>query len=77
MEATAIHLVLATRPVKLVAAYLSPTQPLIESDLSECLSGGFPVLLACDLNAKHMDWNYRLTTDSGSLLRDYAIRTPA
>jgi endonuclease/exonuclease/phosphatase family metal-dependent hydrolase len=74
LEATAIHLMLATRPVKLVAAYLSPTRPLIESDLSECLSGGFPVLLAGDLNAKHTDWNCRLTTARGSLLRDYAIR---
>jgi exonuclease III len=44
LEATAIHLVLANRPVKFVAAYLSPTRPLIESDLNECLSGGSPRL---------------------------------
>jgi hypothetical protein len=74
LEATAIQLVLATRPVKLVAAYLSPTRPLIVSDLSECLIGGFPVLMAGDLNAKHTDWNYRLTTARGSFLRHYAIR---
>jgi hypothetical protein len=74
LEATAIHLVLATEPVKLVVAYLSPTGPLIESDLSERLSGGFPVLLAGDLNAKHTDWSSRLTTDRGLLLRDNAIR---
>jgi hypothetical protein len=73
-EATAIHLVLATRPVKLVAAYLSPTRPLIESDLTECLSGGFPVFLAGDLNAKCTDWNSRLIKDRGSILRDYANR---
>jgi exonuclease III len=42
LEATAIHLVLTTRPVKLVTSYLSTTPPMIESDLSECLSGGFP-----------------------------------
>jgi hypothetical protein len=77
LEATAIHLVLATRPVKLVTAYLSPTRPLIESDISEFLSGGFPVLMAGDLNAKHTDWNSRRTAPRGSLLRDYAIRTPA
>jgi hypothetical protein len=74
LEATAIHLVLATRPVNLVTVYLSPTRHLIESDLSECLSGEFPVLVAGDLNAKHTDWNSRLTTVKGSLLRDYAIR---
>jgi hypothetical protein len=47
---------------------------LIESDLSEYLSGGFPVLLASDLNVKHTDWNSRLTTARGLLLRGYAIR---
>jgi hypothetical protein len=39
LEVTAIHLVLATRPVKLVSAYLAPTRPLNQSDLIECLSG--------------------------------------
>jgi hypothetical protein len=51
LEATAIHLVLANRVVKIVAAYLSPTRPLIKSDLNECLSGGLAVLMAGDLNA--------------------------
>jgi endonuclease/exonuclease/phosphatase family metal-dependent hydrolase len=74
LEATAIHLVLGTRPVKLVAAYLSPTRPLIESDLTECPSGGFPVLIAGDLNAKYTDWNSRMITARRSLLRDYANR---
>jgi hypothetical protein len=40
LEATAILLVLVNRPVELVSAYLPSTRPLIESDLSECLSGG-------------------------------------
>jgi hypothetical protein len=74
LEATTVHLVLATRPVNLVAAYLSPTRPLIESYLTECLSGGFSVFMVGDLNAKHTDWNSGLTTDRGSLLRDYANR---
>jgi hypothetical protein len=74
IEPTAIHLLLATRPVKLVSAYLSPIRPLIESGLTECLSGGIPVLIAVDLNAKHSDWNSRLITARGSLLRDYADR---
>jgi hypothetical protein len=74
LEATAIHLVLATRPVKLVSAYLAPTRPMIESDLTECLTGGIPVLMAGDLKAKHKDWNSRLTTARGSLLRNYTDR---
>jgi hypothetical protein len=74
LEATAIHLVLATGPVKLVSAYLAPTRPFIESDLTDCLSGGILVLVAGDLNAKHKDWNSRLIPARGSLLRDYADR---
>jgi hypothetical protein len=30
--------------------------------------------MAGDLNAKHVDWNSRLTTTRGKLLRDYASR---
>jgi len=63
---------LATKPVKILAAYLSPTLPLIVSDLSACLGGGLPVLMAGDLNAKHEEWNSRLVTKRGRLLRDYA-----
>jgi hypothetical protein len=38
---TTLHSVGGARP-KLVVAYLSHAQPLIESDLTDCLSGGFP-----------------------------------
>jgi hypothetical protein len=40
---------------------LSPSRPLIKSDVAACLSGEFPVLMAGNLNAKHVDWNSRLT----------------
>ena len=72
MEATAIQVMLAGRPVKILAAYLSPSHPLIGEDLDACFDGGLPVLLAGDLNAKHVDWNSRLSTRRGKLLRDYA-----
>jgi exonuclease III len=62
LEATAIQVMLAAKPVKILAAYLSPTRPLIASDLSACLGGGLPVLMAGDLNAKHVEWNSRLIT---------------
>jgi hypothetical protein len=55
LEATAIQVILAGKPVKILAAYLSPARPLIGVDLSACLCGGFPVLMAGDLNAKHVD----------------------
>jgi hypothetical protein len=74
LEATAIRVMIAAKPVKILAAYLSPTRPLIPSDLSACLGGGLPVLMAGDLNAKHVEWNSRLTTKRGRSLRDYADR---
>jgi hypothetical protein len=55
--------------VKILAAYLSPTRPLIGADLTACFGGGFPVLMAGDLNAKYVDWNSRMTMKR---LRDYA-----
>jgi endonuclease/exonuclease/phosphatase family metal-dependent hydrolase len=72
LEATAIQVTLANKPVKILAVYLSPTRPLIVSDLAACLGGGLPVLMAGDLNAKHVDWNSRLITTRGRLLRAYA-----
>jgi hypothetical protein len=72
LEATAIQVMLTCKPVKILAVYLSPTRPLIASDLSACLGSGFPVLVAGDMNAKHVEWNSRLTTKIGRLLRDYA-----
>jgi hypothetical protein len=63
---------LADRPVKVLAAYISPSRPLIGADLDACFGGVLPVLLAGDLNAKHVDWNSRLITRRGKLLRDYA-----
>jgi hypothetical protein len=67
LEATAIHVMLANGPLKILAAYLSPSRPLIEADLPACLSGVLRVL-----TAKHVDWNSRLITTRGRHLRDYA-----
>ena len=50
------------KPVKICAAYLSPSHPLIVAELSACYGGGIPVLMAGDRNAKHVDWNSRLST---------------
>jgi hypothetical protein len=64
--ATAIQITLAGRPVKVLAAYLSPSRPLIGTDLDACFGGGLQVLLAGDLNAKHVDWISRLNTRRGN-----------
>jgi hypothetical protein len=63
---------MAGKPVKIFAAYFSPSRPLIGVDLSSCFAGGMPVLMAGDLNAKHVDWNSRFSTRRRKLLRFYA-----
>jgi Metal-dependent hydrolase len=45
--------------------------PCFDTDLLECITGGTPVLLAGDLNAKHKDWNSRLDSQIGVLLREF------
>jgi hypothetical protein len=71
LEETAVHIMLPSGPLKILAVYLSPFRPIVGSDLSACFDGGFPILMLGDLNAKHVDWNSRLTTTRGKLLRDY------
>ena len=72
LEATAIQVILAGRPVRNFAAYISPSRPLIGLDLTACFGGGLPGLVAGDFNDKNVDWNSRLNTRRGKLLRDYA-----
>jgi hypothetical protein len=55
LKAIAIQVTLAGRTVKILAAYLSPSRPLIGADLTANFGGGLPVLMASDVNAKHVD----------------------
>jgi hypothetical protein len=71
MEATTIYVNIGRRPVKLVVVYLSPLQSLVDANLLECIGRGAPVLLAVNLNAKHKDWNLRLNSLRGVLLREF------
>ena len=63
---------LAGRLVNVLAAYLSPSHPLIGADLDACFGNGSPVLMAGNLNDKYIDWNSRLSTRRGKFLCDYA-----
>jgi hypothetical protein len=57
---------MAGKPVKILAACLSPFCSLIEANLCACFDGGLTVLMSGDLNAKHVDWNLRLSTRRGN-----------
>ena len=66
LEAIAKQVILAGRPVKIVAAYISPSRPLIGGGLTAYFGGGLSVLMAGDLNAKHVDSNWRVNTRRGN-----------
>jgi hypothetical protein len=65
LEAIAIQVMLATNPVKILAACLSPTRPLISRTSLPWRRSS--VLMSGDLNAKHVEWNSRLITKRGRL----------
>jgi hypothetical protein len=72
LEATAVQVILAGRPVKILAAYLLPSCPQMGWDRTACFGGVLPVLMESDLNAKQLVLNSRLTKRRGKRLRDYA-----
>jgi len=77
LKATAIQIMLASKPVKFRAFYLSPTRLLIMSQLSACFGGVLPVLIAGALNAKHVDWNFWLITKKADFCVIMLIKMPA
>jgi len=70
LEDTAIQDTLVSKPVKILAVYPSPSRTLITLDLSDCLGGDFPILMAGDLNANHVDWKSRAIMPRGKLMQD-------
>ena len=77
MLATAIQVTLAGRPVIVLAAYLSPSRPKIGAEMSACIGGDCRSLVADDLNAKHMDWDSRLSTRRGKYYVIMSTGSPA
>jgi hypothetical protein len=75
LEATAIQVTMGSKLGRILAVYLSPSRPLLATGLSACIGGGLPVLMAGDLNAKHMEWNSWIITRRGRLLCDYADKS--
>jgi hypothetical protein len=52
------------------------SETFLKPGQAACFGGGLPVLMAGDLNAKHVDWNSRLTTDGENSYVITLARTP-
>jgi hypothetical protein len=71
LDSTAILIILAGRPVLILAAYFSPSRPLIGADLTACFDG-FTVLDGRGSQRQTRGLELPATTRLGKLLRDYA-----
>jgi len=58
--------------IKFYAAYNPPNRQLMETDLLELLDDESPVIVAGDLNAKHVSWNSRVANSRGNVLFQFA-----
>jgi hypothetical protein len=76
LKATAIQVTMVGKPVKIFAASLSPSRSLIGAELSACFGEGMPGLMADELNAKHVEWNSRLSKDGENSCAIMPIGTP-
>ena len=76
LEATAIQVTLVGRTLVALAAYLSPSRPMVGAEMSACFGGGLLVLMAGDLNIKHVDWDSRLSTRRGNTYVLMPMKTP-
>jgi hypothetical protein len=55
LETTAIQVMTAINAVKILVVYLFLSRPIIDSNLSACFGCVVMVLMAGDLNGKHVD----------------------
>lgn len=52
-----MQVMLVSKLARILTVYISPSRPVIDSDLSAYLGGSLPVAMAGNLNAKHVDRN--------------------
>ena len=76
LQVTAIMVELEGLKTVIGALYRSPCIPFVKADLDTLigLSKSKKFIFGGDLNAKHQEWNSRLTTLSGRLLSRHADR---
>lgn len=68
VENTIVELQLGTFETRLVAIYKRPTVPLLTSDLENLLDTRINVIIAGDLNAKHLAWSSRYKNPAGNAI---------
>ena len=73
LKATAIYLQLHNHNLLFVSAYLPPAVAIAPTDLEAIFSLHDTVVLAGDLNCKHVSWNNASVNTNGSTLLSYCL----
>lgn len=71
LESVAIQINNNNKIITIAAAYNSPGDELLQSDLDAVLGLGSSVILSGDFNARHSHWNCSSTNRSGTMLFNY------
>lgn len=83
LESTGIRLPTPAGDINIHSIYIPPGDDLPQEELLNLLSEATPTIAAGDFNAKHPEWNSRLTSSRGSKLKrlpdheDFIIIGPA
>lgn len=62
------------RPIKIISAYNPPSSKLLKGSLDALFVQNSPLIVAGDLNAKHLNWSCHSTNPNGRTLLSYSIR---
>lgn len=71
-EATAIKIELNNNNrLSLISVYNPPDKKVLQTDLNNILEGTTPTIIAGNLNSKHPNWNSRVGSNNGRILKLY------
>jgi hypothetical protein len=74
IETTAINLHTRTHSLRIISAYISPTQKLLNTDLQAIFPTNTPTIVFGDLNSKHTLFGCRKTNLKGKQLHKYTVK---
>ena len=72
MEITSIMINTSKGPLAIISGYNHPRHLITSSDISTIFAISNSVILAGDLNAKHIDWHSKVINGNGRRLRQYS-----
>ncbi|KAL4084515.1 hypothetical protein QTP88_027930 [Uroleucon formosanum] len=76
LEAVAVSININNKYITFVSAYQPPSRQMLIADYEKVMSLDNSVIIAGDLNSKHINWGCRVTNPNGSKLQAFIENTP-